>query len=66
MHKNANNSMIIESNQSITHKKNYVSGMQTGFNNAPKVGNFVGGFATNSSVISNNMSVDKNFDSGNH
>jgi len=44
MHKNANNSMIIESNQSIINKK----GQQ-----APKVDNFVG-YGTN-----HNISVDR-------
>lgn len=51
IHKNANNSVIIESNQPITNKK---PSMQPSFNNVTKVGNFVGGFATNSSMISNN------------
>ena len=43
MHKNINNSVVIESNASVPTKKK----VQT------KIGNYVGGFATNSSVISN-------------
>jgi hypothetical protein len=39
--------------------------MQPPFTNAAKVGNFVGGFATNSSVISNNMSMDKHYEQKN-
>lgn len=57
MHKNANNSVIIESNQSITQKKQ-ITAFQV---QATKVGNFVGVFATNSSMIrnnQNNLSVD--------
>ena len=56
MHKNINNSVIIESN--LPKKKGSKAGFEQG---VAKIGNYMVGFATNTSMISNNnnISMDK-------
>lgn len=55
MHKNVNNSVVIESNPSIGSKVNKGGLIQTG---TAKVGNLIGGFTSNSSQMNN---LDKTF-----
>ena len=55
MHTNVNNSVVIESN--LPKKKGSKAGMEGG---ASKIGNFMVGFGTNTSMASNNISMEKN------
>ena len=52
MHKNVNNSVVIESN--LPKKKNSKAGIESG---VTKIGNFVGGFGTNNSIIDKNSFI---------
>lgn len=58
MHKNVNNSVVIESNPSIGSKVPKTTAIQSGTANIAKVGNLIGGFTSNSSQMNN---LDKTF-----